>query len=115
MAELHLPPLVCRLLLVRGYSAIEPAKDFLRPRLQRLHSPHGLPDAEVAVERLARAAHDHETVLVHGDYDVDGICSTTLLTRSLRYFGARPVPFIPRRLEDGYDLSDAGVRAARDE
>jgi len=108
-----LPPLVCRLLLVRGYSATEPVKDFLRPRLQRLHSPHGLPDAAVAVERLERAVRGAETVLIHGDYDVDGICATTLLTRSLRYFGARPVPFIPRRLEDGYDLSDAGVRAAR--
>jgi single-stranded-DNA-specific exonuclease len=105
---------VCRLLLVRGYSAVEPAKDFLRPRLQRLHSPHGLPDAAVAVERLERAVRDAETVLIHGDYDVDGICATTLLTRSLRYFGAKPVPFIPRRLEDGYDLSDAGVRAARE-
>jgi single-stranded-DNA-specific exonuclease len=61
-----------------------------------------------------RAVRDAETVLIHGDYDVDGICATTLLTRSLRYFGARPVPFIPRRLEDGYDLSDAGVRAARE-
>jgi len=111
--DLHLPPLVCRLLLVRGYSATEPVKDFLRPRLQRLHSPHGLPDAAVAVERLERAVRGAETVLIHGDYDVDGICATTLLTRSLRYFGARPVPFIPRRLEDGYDLSDAGVRAAR--
>ena len=108
-----MPPLVCRLLLVRGYSATEPVKDFLRPRLQRLHSPHGLPDAAVAVERLERAVRGAETVLIHGDYDVDGICATTLLTRSLRYFGARPVPFIPRRLEDGYDLSDAGVRAAR--
>jgi single-stranded-DNA-specific exonuclease len=113
-AELHLPTIVCRLLLVRGYSAVEPAKHFLRPRLERLHSPHGLPDAAVAVERLVRAARDAETVLIHGDYDVDGICATTLLTRSLRYFGARPVPFIPRRLEDGYDLSEAGVRAARD-
>ena len=112
-AELHLPPLVCRLLLVRGYASIEPAKEFLRPRLQRLHSPHGLPDAGLAVERLMRAVRDSETVMIHGDYDVDGICATTLLTRSLRYFGARPVPFIPRRLEDGYDLSDAGVRAAR--
>jgi len=113
-AELHLPPIVCRLLLVRGYAAIEPAKEFLRPRLERLHSPHLLPDAEQAVERLVRAVRDAETVLIHGDYDVDGICATTLLTRSLRYFGARPVPFIPRRLEDGYDLSEAGVRAARE-
>jgi single-stranded-DNA-specific exonuclease len=113
-AELRLPPLVCRLLLVRGHATVEPAKEFLRPRLERLHSPHSLPDAAVAVERLERAARNAETVLVHGDYDVDGICATTLLTRSLRYFGARPVPFIPRRLQDGYDLSDAGVRAARE-
>ena len=112
-AELRLPPLVCRLLLARGHTALEPAKEFLRPRLQRLHSPHGLPDAKIAVDRLVQAVKNAETVLIHGDYDVDGICSTTLLTRSLRYFGARPVPFIPRRLEDGYDLSDAGVRAAR--
>ena len=112
-AELRLPPLICRLLLVRGHATVEPAKEFLRPRLERLHSPHSLPDAAVAVERLVRAVRDAETVLIHGDYDVDGICATTLLTRSLRYFGARPVPFIPRRLQDGYDLSEAGVRAAR--
>jgi single-stranded-DNA-specific exonuclease len=113
-AELRLPALVCRLLLVRGHSTVEPAKEFLRPRLERLHSPHSLPDAAVAVDRLVRAVRDAETVLIHGDYDVDGICATTLLTRSLRYFGARPVPFIPRRLQDGYDLSEAGVRAARE-
>ena len=113
-AELRLPPLICRLLLVRGHATVEPAKEFLRPRLERLHSPHSLPDAAVAVDRLVRAVREAETVLIHGDYDVDGICATTLLTRSLRYFGARPVPFIPRRLQDGYDLSEAGVRAARE-
>jgi single-stranded-DNA-specific exonuclease len=113
-AELRLPALVCRLLLVRGHATVEPAKEFLRPRLERLHSPQSLPDAAVAVDRLVRAVRDAETVLIHGDYDVDGICATTLLTRSLRYFGARPVPFIPRRLQDGYDLSEAGVRAARE-
>ena len=62
-AELHLPPLLCRLLLVRGHAAVEPAKEFLRPRLERLHSPHSLPDAAVAVERLERAVRDAETVL----------------------------------------------------
>ena len=69
---------------------------------------------DVAVARLARAVRQGETVLVHGDYDVDGICSTTLLTRAIRGFGGRVVPFIPRRLEDGYDLTMAGVRAAID-
>ena len=67
-----------------------------------------------AVDRLARACDAGETVLIHGDYDVDGICSTTIMIRTLREFGAKPVPFIPRRIEDGYDLGQAGVRAARE-
>ena len=50
---------------------------------------------------------------MHGDYDVDGMSSTTLLTRALRALGGTVVPFIPQRLVDGYDLGDAGVRAAR--
>jgi single-stranded-DNA-specific exonuclease len=71
-------------------------------------------DLDRAVERLARAVKDRETILIHGDYDVDGMCSTTLMTRAIRGFGGVAVPFIPRRLEDGYDLTDAGVRAARE-
>ncbi len=70
-------------------------------------------DLDRAVDRLARAVTDRETILIHGDYDVDGMCSTTLMTRAIRGFGGVAVPFIPRRIEDGYDLTDAGVRAAR--
>jgi single-stranded-DNA-specific exonuclease len=113
-AELKLPPHVCRLLCVRGFDRPDPAKLYLRPSLDQLHDPSLLPDLDVAVERLARAAAAGEVILVHGDYDVDGICSVTLLTRTLRELGARVVPFIPNRLRDGYDLGDAGVRAARD-
>lgn len=111
-AELHLPPLVCELLCRRGYLDVDPAKRYLRPRLDQLHDPDRLLGLPVAVERLARAINDGETVLVHGDYDVDGICSTTILVRTIRALGGRVVPFIPRRLEDGYDLTMAGVRAA---
>jgi len=110
--ELRLPEAICRLLLARGHGDGDTARRFLRPRLDQLHDPIGLTDLDAAVDRLARAVRAGETVMVHGDYDVDGICSTTLLTRALRGFGARVVPFIPRRIEDGYDLSDAGVRAA---
>ena len=111
-AELHLPPIVCELLCRRGYLDVDPAKRYLRPRLDQLHDPERLLGLPVAIERLARAIHDGETVLVHGDYDVDGICSTTILVRTIRALGGRVVPFIPRRLEDGYDLTMAGVRAA---
>ncbi|HEU4632152.1 MAG TPA: single-stranded-DNA-specific exonuclease RecJ [Gemmatimonadaceae bacterium] len=113
-AELSLPPVVCELLWRRGLTAGDDAKRFLRPRLDQLHPPEELLDLDRAVDRLARAVRDGELVLVHGDYDVDGICSTTLLTRTLRALGGRVVPFIPRRLEDGYDLGAAGVRAARE-
>lgn len=111
-SALSLPEIVSRLLLIRGYVSAEDAKLFLRPRLERLHDPFEFLSMDKAVERLARAVRDQELVFIHGDYDVDGISSTTLLTRTIRGLGGKAVPFIPRRIEDGYDLSDAGVDAA---
>ena len=112
--ELMLPEPICRLLALRGHSPAESAKRYLRPRLDQLLPPEQLLDLGRAVDRLVRAIRGGETILVHGDYDVDGISSTTLLTRAFRALGGTVVPFIPRRLADGYDLTDAGVRAARD-
>jgi single-stranded-DNA-specific exonuclease len=109
---LSLPEIVCRLLLIRGYVTADEAKLFLRPKLDRLHDPLAFLSMDKAVERLARAVRDKELVFIHGDYDVDGICSTTILTRVIRTLGGQATPFIPRRIEDGYDLSDAGVNAA---
>lgn len=109
---LQLPPLVCALLVARGYPEVGSAKQFLRPRLEQLHPPGAMLGMDVAVDRLARAIRTGETILVHGDYDVDGICSTTIMVRVIRHLGGRAVPFLPHRLEDGYDLGEAGVRAA---
>ena len=111
-AELHLPEAVCALLARRGYAAAEDARRYLRPRLEHLLPPSMLPGLDDAVVRIDAAITRGEMILVHGDYDVDGMASTTILTRTLLALGARVVPFIPRRLEDGYDLSMAGVRAA---
>jgi single-stranded-DNA-specific exonuclease len=72
-----------------------------------------LMDLDIAVNRLRLAATRGETVLVHGDYDVDGMASTAILVRTLEAIGARPVPFIPKRATDGYDLTAAGVDAAK--
>jgi len=112
MTALSLPEIVCRLLLIRGYVSAEEAKLFLRPKLDRLHDPFAFLSMDKAVARLARAVREQELVFIHGDYDVDGICSTTILTRVIRGLGGKAMPFIPRRIEDGYDLSDAGVDAA---
>jgi single-stranded-DNA-specific exonuclease len=110
--ELLLPEPVCRLLVARGHVLPDTAKRYLRPRLDQLHDPRLLMQLDLAVERVARALREHETIMVHGDYDVDGICSTTLLTRALRGMGGNVIPFIPHRLTDGYDLGSAGVDAA---
>src|SRR5262249_2725566 len=98
--ELQLPEPVCRLLVLRGFGS-ESAKRYLRPRLAQLLPPGQLRDLDRAVERLVRAIRAGETILVHGDYDVDGMSSTTLLTRALRALGGIVVPFIPERLVDG--------------
>lgn len=112
-AELKLPELLCRLLVARGFAAADDARRYLRPRLEHLHDPSTLGDLDRAVDRIVRAIRQGEMILVHGDYDVDGICSTTILTRTIQRLGGRVTPFIPQRLTDGYDLTAAGVRAAR--
>ena len=109
---LAIPDRVAALLVQRGYADPDVAKRFLRPRLEQLHDATTMAGLATAVDRLARAVRNGERIMIHGDYDVDGICSTTLMLRTLRLLGADAVPFIPHRLTDGYDLSDAGVRKA---
>jgi len=111
-AALRLPRALCALLVARGLSGEAEARRFLRPQLDQLHAPGLLKDMDVAVQRLVRAIGAGEQILVHGDYDVDGMCSTTLMTRALRALGGEVTPFIPDRSTDGYDLGPAGVRAA---
>src|SRR5437867_10682306 len=109
---LSLPEIVCRLLLIRGFVTADDAKLFLRPKLDKLHDPLSFLSMDKAVERLARAVREQELVFIHGDYDVDGICSTTILTRVIRVLGGKATPFIPRRLEERSALSAAGTHAA---
>jgi single-stranded-DNA-specific exonuclease len=111
---LQLPETVCSVLVARGLSTADEAKRFLRPRLDHLHDPSLLADGPRAAERIAAAISGGETILVHGDYDVDGVCAAALLTRWLRSLGGEVVPFVPHRVRDGYDFSRAGLAAARE-
>src|SRR5690606_31036597 len=83
-SELRLPRALCRLLALRGLSTPEDASHFLKPALGDLHDPHLLVDADVAVARITSAVRARERILVHGDYDVDGMCAAALYTRVLR-------------------------------
>ncbi|MCC7196306.1 MAG: single-stranded-DNA-specific exonuclease RecJ [Gemmatimonadaceae bacterium] len=111
--SLSVPRPLAGLLVTRGFPAEDNARRYLRPELDHLADPFAMAGMDAAVERIARAIRAGEVILVHGDYDVDGICSTALLTRSFRALGGRVAPFIPDRQRDGYDLGTAGVAAAR--
>ena len=112
--DLGLSPLLGTLLVSRGITTPQVARSYLNPGFADLHDPGLLPDIEPAVERLARAVADGEPILVHGDYDADGVCSAALFTRVLTRLGARVQPFVPHRQRSGYDLqSDTVDEVAR--
>ncbi len=105
---------LAELLVRRGLAEPADARRFLRPELAELADPLTLRGMAEAVELVTRAVRGGTGILVHGDYDVDGQCATTVLTRALREAGARVTPFVPHRLRDGYDLGPAGLAAARE-
>jgi single-stranded-DNA-specific exonuclease len=100
-------------LVHRGVEDLEAARRFLDPALEDLHDPHRLLDLERAVERIRAAVDAEEPILIHGDYDVDGITSTFLLYSVLRDLRARVECRIPHRTRDGYGLSMGAIEEAR--
>lgn len=101
-----------QILVNRGIKDAESIKNFLYPSLEDLHNPFLLPDMAKAVDRVKLAIAKKETVLVHGDYDADGVTATAVLISSLKKFGLDPVYHIPNRMSEGYGISDTGIEKA---
>ncbi|MEM9380853.1 MAG: single-stranded-DNA-specific exonuclease RecJ [Planctomycetota bacterium] len=110
----RVPEVLARILVNRGHETSGAASTILSPSLHALHDPAGLPEIDRAAERLVRAIESGETVLVHGDYDVDGVSGTVLLVRFLRTLGANAEWHIPHRTRDGYSFGDHSVAKARE-
>ncbi len=110
---LSLPEALCALLVQRDLADPERARLFLRPLLSELDSFDSLAGIGPATGRILDAVRRGETILVHGDYDVDGIAGAALLARWIRRLGGNAVPFVPHRLRDGYDFGVAGIGAAK--
>lgn len=108
-----LPPLAAAVLCARGLDTPEKAGAFLSASQGPLYDPFLLRDMDKAVVRVEAALAGGETIAVYGDYDVDGITSTCLLTRFLRSRGGQVLPYIPDRLEEGYGLNREAVDALR--
>ncbi len=103
---------LARVLAARGIATDEVDR-FFGPALAALHDPTGLPDAERAVARIARARSNGEGVLVVGDFDADGLTGLTIMVRALRALGIDVTWHVPSRLEDGHGLSLRAVELAR--
>lgn len=108
--KLGIDVLVARVLSSRGVSSVEEARAFLRPSLERdWRDPLEIPGMGDAATRMERALRDGEHIAVFGDFDVDGMTSTCLLTQALRKLGGVVSPYIPHRFGEGYGLSQAAL------
>ncbi len=105
VAELTLDPLAARVLVARGLAEPADASRFLAHGLNDLPDPFRMTGMSPAVERLIRAIVQGEKITLYGDYDVDGVCSTALLSLFLGSVGARPATYIPHRIDEGYGLN----------
>jgi len=97
------------ILLQRGITDFDSARDFFRPSLDHLHDPFLLKDMEHAVVRLRSAIDKNEKILIYGDYDVDGTTSVALVYSYLKSFYPNCDFYIPDRYAEGYGVSEAGI------
>jgi single-stranded-DNA-specific exonuclease len=103
---------IAQLLTLRGITTYDEAKQFFRPDLNELYDPFLMRDMEAASIRLAEAVRKNESVVVYGDYDVDGTTATAIVYSFLKEFGVKVDHYIPHRYKDGYGISEDGIAFA---
>lgn len=111
-SALDVSPILAQVLINRGLESTEQARTFLNGGISELYNPFLMEGMHEAVSRIKKAIENKENILIHGDYDVDGITAIALLMFTLRNFGIEPHYYIPDRLSEGYGLGDAGVNEA---
>ena len=107
-SDLGVSPVVGSILARRGFRDVDEARSFLAA--EESHDPSTLPGAPAACELILAHVGRGSTIAVFGDYDVDGVCSTAMLLRTLRALGADPVWELPNRFDEGYGLSGPAIQ-----
>jgi len=103
--ELNVKKSIANMLVQRGITSFDQAKDFFRPSLENLHDPFLMKDMDKAVARLNQALTNNERILIYGDYDVDGTTSVALVYSFLREIHQNIDFYIPDRYSEGYGIS----------
>lgn len=112
--ELNISPVLSQLLVQRGITTFDEARDFFRPDLSQLHDPFLMADMRKAVERLSEALRLNQKILIYGDYDVDGTTSVSLVYKFLNRYYNNLDFYIPDRYSEGYGISYQGIDFAAD-
>ena len=110
--QLGVSETIARLLSIRGITTYEEARTFFRPDINNLHDPFLMQGMNEASQRVADAIRNCESVVVYGDYDVDGTTATALMYTFLKDFGVDVHYYIPHRFKEGYGLSREGIEFA---
>ncbi|MEK4668545.1 single-stranded-DNA-specific exonuclease RecJ [Niallia sp. FSL R7-0271] len=109
--QLKITPLVASLLVNRGYDSLEKAKAFLYS-IDEFHDPFLMKGMDIAVDRIKDAIDKQEPILIFGDYDADGVTSTTVMMKTLEDLGADVQFYIPNRFTEGYGPNEGAFRYA---
>ncbi len=114
-STLKVDRIVAELLLQREVDKFEDAEAFFRPKIEQLHDPFLMMDMEQAVLRVIKAIENKESIMLYGDYDVDGTTSVALMYSLLKDHLDDLSFYIPDRYQEGYGVSKKGVQSAIDQ
>jgi single-stranded-DNA-specific exonuclease len=102
--NLQVPPALARLLIKRGIIDQAEARAFLSPAPEQFHSPWLMLGMEQSVARIFEALEKNQKIMIHGDYDADGISASVILVEAIRALGGQVDYFLPSRFDEGYGL-----------
>jgi len=108
-SELSIDSILSTLLLQRGINTFDEAKTFFRPSLAHMHNPFLMKDMDKAVARIEQAIGNKESILIYGDYDVDGTTAVALVYSFFKNYAHRIDYYIPDRYKEGYGISITGI------
>lgn len=112
--SLKIPKSLAYVLAARGFTDEKEIEHFFKPLLEELHNPYLMKDMDKAAERIIKAVRSQELIWIHGDYDVDGTASTSMICQFINEIGGIAEYYIPDRFEEGYGLSKKSIKLGKD-
>lgn len=107
--EFEIDSIFAKILLKRGYKSKKEIENFLKSKLENLHCPFDMKNMDIAVDKIINTIKENKTIMIYGDYDVDGVCSVSMMIYFFESLGKKVDFYIPNRFEEGYGISKKGI------